>query len=39
MVGTKLDLEDARKVAKEEGESFLKSIGGVNFLEISSKTG
>lgn len=38
-MGSKLDLEDARKVAKEEGEAYCKSINAVFFQEISAKTG
>lgn len=39
LVGTKLDLEDVRRVPKEEGEGYCKSIKATFFLEISSKTG
>jgi GTPase SAR1 family protein len=39
LIGTKLDLEDVRKVNKEEGEAYAKGIGSVFFQEISSKTG
>lgn len=31
LIGTKLDLEDVRKVSKEEGEAYCKSIGAVFF--------
>ena len=39
MVGTKLDLEDVRKVSKEEGEQYAKEVKAVFWQEISSKTG
>lgn len=39
MVGTKLDLEDVRKVSKEEGEQYAKEVKTVFWQEISSKTG
>jgi hypothetical protein len=39
LVGTKLDLEDVRKVGKEEGEAYGKEIKAAFFQEISSKTG
>ena len=32
-------MEDLRKVNKEEGEAYGKSIGAAFFQEISSKTG
>jgi GMP synthase PP-ATPase subunit len=34
-----LDLEDVRKVSKEEGETYGKEIKAAFFQEISSKTG
>jgi small GTP-binding protein len=39
LVGAKLDLEDARAVAKEDATEFSKSIAFSDFLECSSKTG
>ena len=39
LIGTKLDLDDGRKVTKEEGDSYSKAISAVFFQEISSKTG
>lgn len=39
LVGTKLDLEDVRKVTKEEGEVYARSIGAAGFIEVSAKTG
>ena len=39
LVGSKLDLEDKRRVEKETAESYLKEIGGVYFVEASAKTG
>ena len=35
IVGNKCDLEDNRKVTKEEGESYAKSKG-VDFMEVSA---
>ena len=34
-----MDLEDVRKVSKEDGEAYGKEIKAVFFQEISSKTG
>ena len=39
LVGTKLDLEDHRKVSREEGEAYANTINAVFFQEISAKTG
>ena len=39
VLGTKLDLEDVRKVPREDGEAYSKSIKAHSFHEISSKTG
>ena len=37
LIGTKIDLEDARVVSKEDGENFAKTNGMV-FVEVSAKT-
>ena len=39
LIGSRADLEQNREVSKEEATLFLKQIGGVFFLETSSKTG
>ena len=36
LVGNKTDLEDQRKIIKEEGESLAKKYG-INFFEVSAK--
>ena len=38
VVGTKCDLEDERKVTREEGEKYAESVGAL-FFEVSAKTG
>ena len=39
LIGNKIDLEDQRKIKKEEGESFAKQANFNKFIETSAKTG
>lgn len=39
VVGTKLDLEEIRKVPRSEAEEYAKSIQAGGMIEVSSKTG
>ncbi len=38
-MGTKLDLEDIRKVPKKNVEDYAKSIDAIGMSEVSAKTG
>ena len=39
LIGNKLDLEEKRKVKKEEGENFIKEYNLNKFIETSAKSG
>ena len=39
LIGNKIDLEDQRKISKEQGEHMAKDYGFVGFFETSAKTG
>ena len=38
LVGTKVDLEEMRKVSYQEGEELAKKIGAATFMETSALT-
>ncbi len=39
LIGNKCDLEENRQVTQEEGEELAKTIGAIDFIETSAKTG